>query len=169
MFIRLEEYLEKSLDERQTHLNLEADCIEIGGDSRVFRGLLAHHLKTTMDFRNGYVCHKCNNPKCSNVLHLYWGTPYENHIDQVEAGTYESIYERSVKKYGETEYKEILKAAASAGGKMGGGHNRLSEETVASRLKDLEKYSGRGSISKLSEKWNVSHTQVRKFINKYAN
>ena len=168
MFIKLEEYLQKPLEERQAHLDLESECIEIGGDSRVFRGLLAHHLKTTIDFRNGYVCHKCNNPKCSNVLHLYWGTPYENHRDQIEAGTFESIYERSVKKYGENKYKEMLKARASDGGKKGGGHNKLSEEVVASRLKDLEKYSGWGSISRLSEKWNVSHTQVRKFINKYA-
>ena len=168
MFIKLEEYLQKPLEERQAHLDLESECIEIGGDSRVFRGLLAHHMKTTMDFRNGYVCHKCNNPKCSNVNHLYWGTPHENHLDQIENGTFKTIHERSIEKYGKDEFKKILKKAGAKGGKTGGGHNKLSSEIISSRISDVQTITGWGSISKLSAKWNVSHTQVRKFINKYC-
>lgn len=33
------------------------------------------------------VCHRCNNPKCCNVEHLYLGTHQDNADDKVRAGT----------------------------------------------------------------------------------
>lgn len=46
--------------------------------------------------------------------------------------------------------------------------NKLTNNTINTRLIDLENTKKtRGYITKLSKKWNVSHTQVRRFINKY--
>ena len=30
------------------------------------------------------MCHACNNGKCSNPKHLYWGTASENRMDRVK-------------------------------------------------------------------------------------
>ncbi len=104
MFIPIDEYIKLSKEERQTHLDLSTECIEIGGNSPRFRGLLAHYLKTTIP--SGIkiqLCHACHNGKCSNPKHLYWGTHKEN-IN--ESGT---IWERMINKYGEEEARERCK------------------------------------------------------------
>ena len=87
--IKLEEYIKKPLEERQAHLNLKEDCIERGTTSTTCRGLLAYYLDTTTN--TGCkpwvdLCHACNNPKCSNPKHLYWGTRSENMNDLVKTG-----------------------------------------------------------------------------------
>jgi hypothetical protein len=76
-------------EERRAHLKLDEPCILIGGhSSTVFKGLLAHHLRTTIpEGKSAFLCHACNIPKCSNPAHLYWGTPKDNYLDMVEAGT----------------------------------------------------------------------------------
>ena len=168
MFIRIEEYIKLSREKRREHLNLDLPCIEIGGDSRSFRGLLAHFLKTTISSKI-YVCHACNNDKCSNVKHLYWGTAKDNHIDQVECGSWSSPRERTINKYGLEEANKIASKAASLGGKAGGGKNKLA-------MNQIEKYKNaiinsgfpeRGWISKASKKLNISHTQVKRVYIKY--
>lgn len=76
-------YIQRPLSERQSHLNLNEQCVELGGRSTEFRALLAYELKTTIPkgMSTAYLCHACNNGKCCNPKHLYWGTPRENVID----------------------------------------------------------------------------------------
>lgn len=82
MFIPIADYILRPKAERQAHLNLEEACVEIGGRSTNYRGLLAHHLGTTIPKgMKIHLCHACNNEKCSNPRHLYWGTAGENMDD----------------------------------------------------------------------------------------
>jgi len=107
------EYFENNTrEQRMSHLNLLDDCIEIGGNSVKYQGLLAYFLNTTIPERGGkkiMVCHACNNPKCSNPKHLYWGSTSDNVLDSQKIGTWKSAYKRTVEKYGEIEAKEIYK------------------------------------------------------------
>tara|TARA_Y100000114_G_C11592372_1_gene246382 strand:+ start:39 stop:536 length:498 start_codon:yes stop_codon:yes gene_type:complete len=83
--ILIEDYIKLPQEERQKHLRLnEEDCIEIGGNSTQFKSLLAHTLNTTIPNgrkENVLLCHACNNGKCSNPYHHYWGTARENILD----------------------------------------------------------------------------------------
>ena len=169
VFVDINEYMMLSREERRMHLRLQDSCIEIGGLSQFFRGLLAHHLGTTIGDRKVYVCHACNNPKCSNPNHLYWGSPTDNVIDQKESGTWKSGYQKMTEKYGHEKTREMLLERARLGGRLGGGHNRLKTE-------DLHRWniaisevntSKRGWISELSRKMNCTHTQVKRVLNKY--
>jgi hypothetical protein len=82
LFENVQIYMKKTRSERIAHMDLKTPCIEIGGDSQNFRGLLAHSLKTTIPRgMKILLCHGCNNPKCSNTAHLYWGTTSENLVD----------------------------------------------------------------------------------------
>jgi len=120
-FIDISEWMTKSREERRSHLKLNEKCIEIGGDSRIFRGLLAHTLKTTIPHSKNQkcrilVCHGCNNPKCSNPYHLYWGTDSDNRKDyEFFNPNFKSLKERTIEKYGLEEYKRMNKEAALKG------------------------------------------------------
>lgn len=170
MFEPIEIYILRSREERRAHLDRSQSCIEIGGDSRIFRGLLAHFLKTTISENKRYekklafVCHDCNNPKCSNVYHLYWGTSYDNYLDQVEKGTALSKSERAKIKYGETEYRKIMRENASKGGKAAGGKNRLSSEKkeIWKRAILDSEPDEFGWVSRVSIQMNCTHTHVRR-------
>ena len=162
----------ESLDERQKHLDLNSPCIKIGGvNSTEYRGLLAHFLETTIPTRvyGINLCHKCGNHGCSNVKHLYWGTLKENLQDSKDHGTYKSMYESTIKKYGEKEAKKMFKTAASKGGKKGGGNNKLSKEKIdLYKSKILEsKPETYGWIARAGRSIGISHTQVRRFYNKH--
>lgn len=86
-YVDIVEYMELTREIRRAHLVLDEACIEIGGRSREFRGLLAHFLKTTLPPRSiGVLCHACHNERCSNVKHLYWGTFKDNDLDRIENG-----------------------------------------------------------------------------------
>ena len=103
----INEYINRPYSERTSHLELETECREIGGNSTAFKGLLSHILGVTIpNSSNILLGHKCHNGKCSNPNHLYYGTPKENIIDQKENGTFISIWEKMVKKYG---YEEACK------------------------------------------------------------
>lgn len=173
MFQNIRDYMNLSREKRREHLKLDEDCIMIGGSTSVqYKGLLAHFLKTTIPhgFKDKtYLCHACNNSKCSNPFHLYWGTPSDNMLDQKEAGTYSSPYERSIQKHGLEKTKEFVKKGSTSGSKSGGGHNRLTEIELkvweeAILTSNLEKF---GWVQEVSKKLNRTHTQVRRIIKKY--
>lgn len=104
MFI-IEEYITQLKLERQLHLDLTEPCIERGGPqkgglSSYCKGLMAHLLDTTIPSGHKiHVCHACNNERCSNPKHLYWGTASENSQDRMKNGD-QTIFDKMVKKYG---------------------------------------------------------------------
>lgn len=124
-FIGIAEYMLSPTADRKSHLNLSSGCIEIGGGSQQFRGLLAHFLKTTISTeRIAILCHACNNPKCSNVYHLYWGTYSENLQDSYTAGR-KSIQQHLEERYSKEDVRKIKSDAAKAPRKRYG--NRFSK------------------------------------------
>jgi len=92
----INEHLLLSKEQRQKHLRLDEACIEIGGRSDQFRGLLSHYLQVTIPSSNKkiHLCHACNNGKCSNVKHLYWGTAKENRKDSIDNGTFVANFKK---------------------------------------------------------------------------
>lgn len=108
--ILIEDYMKLSREETRLHLDLNTPCDVRGGESKQFRGLLAHHLGTSIPSgRFIFLCHACNVGGCSNVQHIYWGSPKDNHLDQVEAGTFQNLYERTIEKHG-VEFQKQLAA-----------------------------------------------------------
>lgn len=135
MKIDIKKYIIKTKKERQKHLRLDKPCIEIGGNSTQFKGLLAYSLNTTIPHGRKdkvLLCHACNNEKCSNPKHLYWGTVKENNDDRYEyeklKGIYKTPYEYHVAKRG----LEAVKAHQSTIGKYGklGGRKKGVKLTV---------------------------------------
>lgn len=107
-------YILSSKEERQKHLKLEEECIEQGNArSHQLRVLLAFLLDTTVPLeRNIYCCHACNNEKCRNPYHLYWGTPKENRDDSLIGDRNpRSIWQKAKAKYGVDIASSIWKAA----------------------------------------------------------
>jgi transposase-like protein len=167
LFTDITEYMTRSREERRAHLRLEEPCIKIGGgNSSHFRGLLAHHLRTTIpDGHSGYVCHACNQHGCSNPSHLYWGTPRDNYLDAIANGEL-TVAERMRRKYTTEELKAIYARGARAGGLKGGGtKHSLPEERVAQIKAAIAEVPVRhGRIAIIARRLGVSHTQVRKYM-----
>ena len=119
--VLIEDYITQSKESRQTHLDLSSPCIERGGPvngglSSYCKGLMAHLLDTSIPSGHKiHICHACNNGKCSNPKHLYWGTAQENRLDQGS----ETIWDRMVAKYG---YKEACKRNSRKGNTFGSGN-----------------------------------------------
>ncbi len=83
----INEHIKQSKEVRQAHLDLNTECIELGGDRRSGRGVLAHFLKTTIPKgMKIHLCHACHNGNCTNYKHMYWGTPKENSDDAMKNG-----------------------------------------------------------------------------------
>ena len=128
MFTLIEIYMGKAREERRSHLDLNEPCIEIGGDSENFRGLLCHFLKTTMPVgRSTFLCHGCNTQGCSNPSHLYWGTPSDNERDKKSAGTFKTAWQKTVEKHGLEVAREIRKPHCARGGKNNAGKPKSKE------------------------------------------
>ncbi len=168
-FVDINEYMLRTRESRREHLRLDENCIEIGGDSRTCRNLLAHHLKTTVGDYKIYVCHACYNAKCSNPRHLYWGTPSDNVLDTKESGRWKSVHARVIEKHGVSKSSEIFKRAGRLGGLSGGGHNALNSSDLklwqeAIESVDTTKF---GFIGKIAKKMNCSHTHARRILNTY--
>lgn len=118
-FTDISDHMKLNREARRAHLDLDTECILIGGkDSREYRGLLAYHLGTTIPTGKFKIvlCHACNTTGCSNPKHLYWGTRQDNHQDAVESGAWQSIRERTKRKYGNEKFQEMQIAAARRGG-----------------------------------------------------
>lgn len=143
--IKIEDYIKLSKSDRQQHLDLEQQCIERGGMSTYFKGLLAHILDTSIPSgKKIHVCHACHNAQCSNPHHLYWGTAAENRNDAKENGEL-TIWERTVAKYGLEEARKIQshKGDQSKAGKGNLGKTKSEEHkkkiAEAIRLRHLTK------------------------------
>lgn len=179
MFKDILAHMQLSLEERKAHLVLEESCIEIGGsDSTQFKGLLAHFLQTTIPNnallsgnKKIYLCHACNNHKCSNPKHLYWGSGKENSRDCIESGRWKGF--RLEEKYGIEKAKELRRKAGRAGGiasKSRGIHNEgktkidLSIWKDALESTDLSKFGWQSMIAK---KLGTTHTTVKRVTKKY--
>ena len=138
-------YLDKPREERRRHLRLETPCNERGGYSTLFRGLLADRLGTEIFIDKKIVlCHACHNEKCSNPDHMYWGSYLDNIEDQKENGTWKSVWDRTVEKYG---YEEAVRMNGignkSAGGKANKGipksedHRKKISEALKKRKEQV--------------------------------
>jgi len=105
--IIVEEYIKShTKKERQSHIDLSEVCLERGGLSTHHRGVLAEYLDTNIPKRPAVLAHACGNGNCSNPKHLYWATYRENTVeDGKKFGTFKTIWERSVEKYGLEEAK----------------------------------------------------------------
>lgn len=112
------QYILLSKKERQAHLRLEEPCLTQGKvTSLELRPLLAFVLNTTMpEGITIHCCHACNNSKCRNPYHLYWGTPKENRADSIECGrSPASIWQKTVDKHGIEAASVLWKSKARFG------------------------------------------------------
>lgn len=122
----INKFIKLPREDRRAHLNLEDLCCERGGNSTNHKGVLAQYLDTTIPSGRILLCHACNNGKCSNPKHLYWGTDKENITE--DNPNWKSVWERQVEKFG---YEEACRRNArgdkSAGGKAGKGKPKSEE------------------------------------------
>jgi len=143
----IKNYIQKPYEQRTSHLDLESECIEIGGNSTSFKGLLSYILGVTIPSGSKiHLCHKCHNSRCSNPKHLYYGTPTENINDRKENGTFISIWEKTVQKYG----MEEARRRQGRGNKSNGGkanrdkpkseeHKKKISETLKKKWQQIKK------------------------------
>ena len=123
----IDEYILLPKEVRQKHLRLDGSCIERGGSSFYFKGLLAHLLDTTVPTGHKiHLCHACHNAKCSNPNHLYWGTAQENRLDEVKNGG-KTIWERTVEKYGLEKAREMNRRKGNTNGSGNKGKPKSEE------------------------------------------
>jgi hypothetical protein len=124
------QYIGLPKTERQLHIDLTESCIERGGNSFQFKGLLAYYLDTKIPKGNKiHLCHACHNGNCSNPKHLYWGTPKENNEDAVQNGK-KTIWEYMVEKYGEEAAREIQRHKGNKNGVGNKGKAKSNEHKL---------------------------------------
>ena len=109
-------------------MDLDEPCIERGGRYTYLKGLLAYLHNTTMPIgMKIHACHACNNKKCSNPNHLYWGTPSENRIDAKNSGVNCSVWDLMVKKYGLEEARRMQSRSGNQAGQGNAGKPKSEE------------------------------------------
>lgn len=127
--MKISEFMEFSREQRRSHLDLNEPCLEMCESAanihHVCRGILAYFLGTTVPFgRMIYACHACNNRRCSNPKHMYWGTPADNLKDQIENGTFATLPVRMIEKLGENGWRAASRLAAAKGGRANAGKRK---------------------------------------------
>jgi len=149
--IDVNEYIKRPLDERQSHLNLDESCLERGGMSSYFKGLMAHILDTTIPSgMKIHVCHACGNEKCSNPNHLYFGSPKENAQDSIKHGTMVNAWQAKVDKYG---YEKALSMMREHQKRVcGKGTFYINDGTKIKRLKIGEEIPNGWSKGRIKKK-----------------
>jgi hypothetical protein len=120
--IDIKEFIKRSKEERQSHLQLEEPCCERGGNSTNHKGVLAQFLNTSIPKGRILLCHACNNEKCSNPKHLYWGTDKENITE--DNPKWKSVWDRTVEKYG---YEKACLRNSRKGNTFGSGNKGKSK------------------------------------------
>lgn len=103
------------------------------------KGLLAHILDTSIPEGYGILCcHACNNAKCSNPNHLYWGTGRENYLDtpRVDGWTLR------VQKFGYKKACQMNKRSSKQAAKAGAG-NKGKPKSEEHRRKISEAMMGK--------------------------
>lgn len=149
--ILIDDYILLTKEERQKHLKLEEPCLERGGNSSYCKGLLAHIFNTTIPSGNKiHVCHACNNGKCSNVNHLYWGTSKENSQDAIACGARKTIWEHMISKHGLEKAKKLQNRGSKLASKAGKGNT--GKPKSAEHRKNLSK----ALTGNKSKKLNIS-------------
>lgn len=134
--IKLKEYINLPKADRQLHLDLNSECLLRGGNSTNHRGVLAQFLNTEIASPKIVLAHACNNPKCSNPVHLYWASYYENIVeDGKKYGSHKNIWERTVEKYGLEKALEIQRKGDKA---KGGLANKGKPKSLEHRKKISE-------------------------------
>jgi hypothetical protein len=123
-------YMNLTKENRQRHLDISSPCEERGGNSTIYRGVLAQYLNTPIPMgRIAVLAHACNNNKCSNPQHLYWATDRENIVeDGKKFGTFKSVWERMVDKHGYEEACRLQANGAQSKAGQGNKGKRKSEE-----------------------------------------
>jgi hypothetical protein len=125
--IDITEFITRTREERRKHLNLSEPCCERGGNSTNHKGVLAQYLDTTIPSGRILLCHACNNDKCSNPKHLYWGTDKENIT--IDNPNWKNMWERQVEKYGYEEAcrRNSLKMSGNTNGSGNKGKQKSEE------------------------------------------
>lgn len=171
MFQLIDDYILLPVETRKRHIDMTQSCQEIGGRSSTeFRGLLAHHLKTTIPTAKKVVlCHACNNPKCSNPVHLYWGTYGENLRDAWAAGAQKSYKQKFVSKYGEAAWKEYANDRFSKMSKSKPAQKFLQDSRINEIKTVIESEpKTRGWVGRAAKQLGVSHTQIKRYVEKWS-
>lgn len=89
--IRLRKYFEKHVVRKDGCWDWEGTFLSGRGRLYLYRKAIQAHRASWMIHygpipENMYVCHSCDNERCSNPAHLYLGTPSKNTIDMVLKG-----------------------------------------------------------------------------------
>lgn len=164
----LHEYILKTQEERQAHIDLSDPCLELGADSQESRALMALHLRVFLTKQvKVHLCHACGNAKCSNPKHLYWGTPRENTLDaymhdpDISKRSRDTRLKRNPNCYREMALKrrELNRDGA-----------KMDPEKVQERFESIKHLNPNewGFYKKVGEVWGVTPQTAGRFYRKYA-
>ena len=147
-----------SLEERQAHLDLDEPCDEFGCTHSDYRAVLAWFLRTTctrLGMKTGFACHACNNRKCGNPRHIYWGTAKENMADLKQADPEKGKRIRdAILATNPNHYTEM----ASKGGKGNLGRKNRSQAEVEAMMKAISHLDPNewGFFTKIAKVWGMT-------------